>query len=89
MSIGRLVDVVDRADIRVLKRRGSLGLSNKALYRFVVACEVRRKEFECNSALQAGVFGFVDHTHAAFTKLFEDPVVRNGLANHDANVPND
>ena len=31
--------------------------------------------------MQAGVFGFVNDTHAAATEFFDDAVMRNGLAN--------
>jgi hypothetical protein len=29
-----------------------------------------------------GVFGLVNHAHAATTQLFDDVVMRNGLADH-------
>ena len=32
--------------------------------------------------MELGVLGLVDHTHAAAAELFEDAVMRDGLANH-------
>jgi hypothetical protein len=32
--------------------------------------------------MQSRVFGLVDHAHAATTKLLDDAVVRDGLADH-------
>ena len=32
--------------------------------------------------MKASVLGLVDHTHSAASELFDDPVVRNGLADH-------
>jgi hypothetical protein len=43
---------------------------------------VYEEEFECDGALEAGVFGFVDDTHTAFAELVEDLVVRDSLADH-------
>jgi hypothetical protein len=36
------------------------------------------KKFDCDDSPQSDIFGFVDHTHAARTQLFEDAVVREG-----------
>ena len=40
------------------------------------------KKFQGDEAAELGVFGFVDHTHAAATEQFEDAVMRDGLADH-------
>ena len=32
--------------------------------------------------MQPGVLSFINHTHTASTELFNDAVMRNGLANH-------
>jgi hypothetical protein len=40
------------------------------------------KEFQTDRTVEPCVFGLVDHTHAATTELFDDAVVRDGLANH-------
>jgi hypothetical protein len=37
------------------------------------------EEFEGDKAVEAGVFGFVEHTHAAVTELFKNSVVRDDL----------
>jgi len=36
------------------------------------------------SPVQGYVLGLVDHTHPAAAELLDDPVVRNGLADHAA-----
>jgi hypothetical protein len=38
---------------------------------------VGREEFECDEPVKPAILGFVDHAHAALTKLFENPVVGN------------
>jgi hypothetical protein len=32
---------------------------------------------------ELSVVGFVDYAHAAFSELFEDPVMRNRLSDHE------
>jgi len=32
--------------------------------------------------MKFGVFGLIDHTHPPATELLENPIVRNGLADH-------
>ena len=41
-----------------------------------------RQELQRDMAAQLEVFGLVDHTHAAATKLLHDAIVRDGLADH-------
>jgi hypothetical protein len=41
-----------------------------------------RQEFEGTIAMQACVFGTVDHTHATSPYFGDDPIMGNGLANH-------
>jgi hypothetical protein len=38
------------------------------------------KKFEGDSAVKPGILGLIDDTHPATTQLFQDAVVRNGLA---------
>ena len=40
------------------------------------------QEFQRDKAMQPGVLGFVNHTHPAAAELFNDAVVRDGLAYH-------
>jgi hypothetical protein len=38
------------------------------------------QEFQGDEAMQAGIFGFVDHAHATATEAIDDVVVRKSLA---------
>ena len=40
------------------------------------------QEFKSYKAAQLGVLSLVNHTHPAASQLFNDPVVRNGVADH-------
>jgi len=44
--------------------------------------EPRGKELQGDEAVELGVLGLIHHAHPAATELFEDAVVRDGLANH-------
>ena len=54
----------------------------KAFARLRVSCYVLRQEFQRDEAAKFGVFGLVDHTHPPAAEFFDDPVVRDGLADH-------
>src|SRR3982075_1393185 len=41
-----------------------------------------RQEFQRDKAMQSGVLGFLNHTPTAAAQLFNDAVVRDGLADH-------
>jgi hypothetical protein len=46
----------------------------------LVSGDTVRKEFQGDEAMQASVFGLVDNTHSTTTEFFNDPVVRDRLA---------
>ncbi len=75
-------NVVDGADVGMVEGRGRLGLAAKALQDLAVLGDVFREEFQSDEAIEPGVFGLVNHTHAATTQLFNNAVVRDGLADH-------
>ena len=77
LAIGGLVDVVDDADVVVLQRGGGLGLVDKPLFCFGIPGQFRRKEFESDGALEAGVLGLVDDTHPSAPQVLDNPVVGN------------
>ncbi len=45
------------------------------------------QELERDEAVQASVFGFVDHTHPAAAELSENAVMRNRRADHAGLTP--
>ena len=75
-------DVVDGADVGMIEGGGGAGLAAETLEGLGIAGDFIGQEFEGDEALQAGVFRFVDDAHAATAELFDDAVVRDGLANH-------
>ena len=75
-----LVDVIDGADIGVIEGGGGLGLALEALQGLMVLGHIIGQELERYETVELGVLGLVDHAHAAAAQLFENPVMRNGLA---------
>src|SRR5215469_13302947 len=59
-----LINVVYGADIRMVQRRRSVGLSLKAFEGLLVTREVQRQKLECDQASQLSVFRFVHNAHA-------------------------
>jgi hypothetical protein len=45
-----------------------------------VASNFQRQKLQRHEAMQARVFSLVDHPHSSATELFEDAVMRDGLA---------
>jgi hypothetical protein len=77
-----LADIVNRADIGVIQRRGGAGLALKAFQRLLVSGVIIGKELQSDKPAEPRIFGFEDHTHAAASELFEHVVVGNGPAGH-------
>src|SRR5262249_32948390 len=76
------VDFVNRADVRVVERRGRLRLMHEPLFGVAILDEGERQELERDQALQARVLGLVDLPHAAGADQLEDAVVRDRFTEH-------
>ena len=77
-----LVDVVDGADMGVVEGGAGPGLAPEPLQGHRVAEEFLRQELQRDGAVQAGVLGLVDDTHASAADLLQDAVVGDGLTDH-------
>ena len=76
------VDLVDCADVWMIQRRCSKGFPLEAFASGRIPGQLFRQKLQGHMAAQLEVFRFVDHTHAAATKLFQDAVVGDGLPDH-------
>jgi hypothetical protein len=45
--------------------------------------QIRRQKFQCDETFEAGIFGLIDHTHAAATQPLHDAVVQYSFVNHE------
>jgi hypothetical protein len=73
---------MNRADIGMIQGRRCARLAAEALQRLRVSREIVGREFQSDEAAQLGVLGLIDQTHAAATKLLDDAVMRDDLADH-------
>ena len=72
----------DGADVGVVQGRRRARLAPETTESLGIVDHIVRQEFQGDEAVELGVFGFVDHTHAAAAKLLTDAIVRDGLADH-------
>ena len=78
----RFVDLVNRANVRVIQRGCSKRFRLKSFTCSRIILHFYRQELQRDMPVQSKVFGFVHHTHAAATELLQDAIVRNDLADH-------
>src|SRR5207253_3163435 len=79
-----LTDVVNRANILMIQSRRRLRLALEAGQCLRVSGDFFGQKLEGNEAMQPRVLGFIHHTHTAAPELLDDAVVRDGLADHEA-----
>src|ERR1700750_2679426 len=77
-----LTDVIYRADIGMIQRRGSLCFPLKTRQSLAVARYFVGQEFQRDKAMEARVLCFIDHAHSAAAKLLDNTVVADRLADH-------
>jgi hypothetical protein len=77
-----LANLVDRADVGMIQRRGCARLSPKTFHCLWDLGQILRKKLKRDKPAKGRVFGLVDNTHPAAAQLFNDAVARDGLADH-------
>src|SRR5438309_6147229 len=81
-----LIYFVNSADVRMVQRGRSLGLPLKTAESLCIVGEFIRKELKGDVATQLEIFRLVHNTHSAATQPLHNAVVRNGLADHWAEI---
>src|SRR5215469_174430 len=81
-----LSDVINGANIGMVQGGGSLCFTLEASQGQRIASNIVRQEFESDETMQARVLGLINHSHSATTQLLDDPVVRDGLIDHWAEM---
>ena len=66
----------------MVQRCRGLGFDFETRALFRVGGDLLWQKFDRDLAFEFGIFGFVHHAHAAFTKLFGDFVVEYGFVDH-------
>jgi hypothetical protein len=80
------LEAVDGADVGMVQRRSRLRLLDLAPRGFFVGGQEGREELQDDVAVEPDVPRPVDDAHSAGAEFLEDPVVRNGPADHDCLV---
>ena len=75
-----LADVVNGADVGMVKRGGGVPFAAEALERLRVLGEVLRQDLQGNQAAEPAVLRLIYHTHTAAIDLIKNTVVIEGLA---------
>jgi hypothetical protein len=75
-----VVNLLDRADIRMIQCRSSFGFALKAAEDLRVFGYLVGQELEGNKPAKLQVLGLVHHAHPTAAELLDDAVVRDGLA---------
>ena len=65
-----LTDFMNRADVRVVQCRGSLGVALEAAQSLLVLPYIVGQEFESDKATEVGILGLVDNAHPPAAELF-------------------
>ena len=81
-GVGILADLVDGADIGVIQRRGRARLAAQPLDCGRMITRLRRQHLDRHLPSERDVLGTEDEPHAAAAELIDDPVVREGAADH-------
>src|SRR5256885_13046652 len=80
--VGVLVDVVNRADVRVIQGGGGSRFALEALDGQMVFRNMFREKLQADVPTQAQIFGAIHNSHAAAAELLQDAVMRNSPPNH-------
>ena len=77
-----LADFVDGADVGMIQGGGGRASRWKRSSAWGSWATSSGRNFRATKRPRRGVFGLVDHAHAAAAEFFDDAVVRDGLADH-------
>ena len=78
------INVVDRANVRMIQGRRVPGLPLEALQVFAAGCDVFRQKLQRDIAAELRILSLVNDTHSAAPQLFDNPVMRNGFTDHSS-----
>ena len=82
-------DSVDGANSGMVESGSGARFAQEAFECRRVALIFFRNELEGHAAAELGVLGFVDHAHAAGAELTQNPVMGDGLVNHEQGCKRD
>ena len=81
-----LADIINRTDVGVIQGGSGASLALKTTQGLRIAGEGIRQEFERDKAVQARIFGFIDHAHPSSAQLFDNAVMGDRVARGEAGI---
>src|SRR6185295_17961431 len=78
-----LADLVDGAEVRMVERRGGLGLADEAPLLLLGSAALRGEELQGDEPVEPQVARLVHDAHAPAAEALEDLVVRDGAADQE------
>ena len=75
-----LIDLIDRADVRVIQRRSGFGFPLKTVEGLWVGGKFFGQKLQCYMTAELQVFRLIDHAHAPTPDFLQYAVMRNGLS---------
>ena len=81
------VEVEDEGNIGMIEFGESESFLAKILSRGGIGERMWREKLECNVAVEPFIVSAINDSHSARTNLFQYAIVRDGLAEHDAEAP--
>jgi hypothetical protein len=82
-TFGRLANVVNGADVRVIKGRRGLGFGKKPLPALLIAGQFGRQKLDRCLPTQPRILREKDFSHSSGANTGNDAVVANGIAGHE------
>jgi hypothetical protein len=77
-----LVNLMNRADVRMIESRGSLRFALETAERLRGLIDIVGEELERHQPTELYILCLEDHTHPSATEFLDDAVVRDGLTDH-------
>ena len=77
-----IADFVDRADVRVIERRGGACFAEESVDRCAIGLVLGGEQLQGDLSAQDEVFSDVDVAHPAASQLVEHAIMRKSLAHH-------
>src|ERR1700680_3631979 len=77
-----LINFINGADIGMIERRRHASFTAKTFQALRIVSYIFRQELQSHESAQASVFGLINNAHPAATKLLNNSIMSDGLANH-------
>ena len=78
----RFTHFVDHTDVGMVQGGRGARFPAKSFQHHRVLRDQLRQKFKCHHPTKLSVLGLINHTHPPATEFFDDPIMRDGMADH-------